>query len=156
MLVLTRLLAMTLRGIPEVMWVLLFIAFFGPGLLAGTLAIGLHSMGLLLRVFSESVDNLPYRRFEQAVTGSRLHCFATVAAPMCWRDWLTFSFFQFEANVRMAVVLGLVGVGGLGFQFSFNFEWFRFEQASTYLLVMIGLTVIIDRLSRLLKLSRVS
>lgn len=156
MLVVTRLVAMTLRGIPEVIWVLLFIAFFGPGLLAGTLAIGLHSLGLLLRVFSESVDNLPYRRFEQAASGSRLHCFATVAAPMCWRDWLTFSFFQFEANVRMAVVLGLVGVGGLGFQFSFNFEWFRFEQASTYLLVMIGLTVIIDRLSRLLKLSRVS
>ncbi len=154
MLVMTRLLAMTLRGIPEVMWVLLFIAFFGPGLVAGTLAIGLHSMGLLLRVFSESVDNLPYRKFEQAATGSRLHCFATVAAPMCWRDWLTYSFFQFEANVRMAVVLGLVGVGGLGFQFSFNFEWFRFEQASTYLLVMIGLTIIIDRLSRLLKLSR--
>ncbi|MCC5885955.1 MAG: ABC transporter permease subunit [Gammaproteobacteria bacterium] len=154
MLVTTRLLAMTLRGIPEVMWVLLFIAFFGPGLVAGTLAIGLHSMGLLLRVFSESVDNLPYRRFEQAATGSRLNAFATVAAPMCWRDWLTYSFFQFEANVRMAVVLGLVGVGGLGFQFSFNFEWFRFEQASTYLLVMIGLTVIIDRLSRFLKLSR--
>lgn len=153
-LLMTRLLALTLRGIPEVMWVLLFIAFFGPGLLAGTLAIGLHSTGLLLRVFSESVDNLPYRKFEQACTGSRLNCFATVAAPMCWRDWLTFSFFQFEANVRMAVVLGLLGVGGLGFQFSFNFEWFRFEQASTYLLVMIGLTVIIDRLSRLLKLSR--
>lgn len=152
----TRLLAMTLRGIPEVMWVLLFIAFFGPGLLAGTLAIGLHSMGLLLRVFSESVDNLPYRKFEQANTGSRLSCFATVAVPMCWRDWLTYGFFQFEANVRMAVVLGLVGVGGLGFQFSFNFEWFRFEKASTYLLVMIGLTILIDRLSRVLKLSRVS
>lgn len=154
-LVTTRLSAMTLRGIPEVMWVLLFIAFFGPGLLAGTLAIGLHSMGLLLRVFSESVDNLPLRKFEQVATGSRLQSFASVAAPMCWRDWMTFSFFQFEANVRMAVVLGLVGVGGLGFQFSFNFEWFRFEQASTYLLVMIGLTIIIDRLSRLLKLSRV-
>jgi len=130
------------------------LAFFGPGVLAGTLAIGLHSMGLLLRVFSESVDNLPYRKFEQAPTGSRLSCFATVAAPMCWRDWLTYGFFPFEANVRMAVVLGLVGVGGLGFQFSFNFEWFRFEQASTYLLVMIALTIIIDRLSRVLKLSR--
>ncbi len=155
LLVLTRILALVCRGIPEVMWVLLFIAFFGPGLLAGTLAIGLHSMGLLLRVFSESVDNQPYRRFEQGFMGSRLTLFATVAAPVSARDWLTYGFFQFESNVRMAVVLGLVGVGGLGFQFSFHFEWFRFEQASTYLLVMIGLTVAIDRLSRWLKLSRV-
>jgi phosphonate transport system permease protein len=54
------------------------------------------------------------------------------------------------------VVLGLVGVGGLGFYFSFNFEWFRFEKASTYLLMIIALTILIDRLSRWLQLSRVS
>lgn len=153
-LVTARLLALVCRGIPEVAWVLLFIAFFGPGLMAGTLAIGLHSMGLLSRVFGESVDNQPYRRYEQWFTGSRLQSYALVSVPVCWRDWFTFAFFQFEANVRMAVVLGMVGVGGLGFQFSFHFEWFRFEQAGTYLLVMIGLTVIIDRLSRYLKVSR--
>jgi phosphonate transport system permease protein len=144
------------RGVPEVMWAFLFIAFFGPGLLAGALAIALHSMGVLLRVFSETVDNIPYQRFEQSFMGSRLLCFGTVAAPMAWRDWLTYSFFQFESNVRAAVVLGIVGVGGLGFYFTFNFEWFRFEKASTHLLMIILLTVVIDRISRLLKLSRIS
>lgn len=78
-----------------------------------------------------------------------------MAVPTAWRDWLTYAFFQFEANVRTAVVLGIVGAGGLGFQFSFNFEWFRFEKAATYLLMIIALTVIIDRTSRLLRFSRV-
>jgi phosphonate transport system permease protein len=144
------------RGVPEVMWAFLFIAFFGPGLVAGTIAIAIHTMGVLVRVFSESVDNIPYRRFEQGFAGSRATCFGMVAAPIAWREWMTYSFFQFESNVRTAVVLGLVGVGGLGFYFSFNFEWFRFEKASTYLLMIIALTILIDRISRWLQLSRVS
>lgn len=155
-LALARATGLIARGVPEVMWAFLFIAFFGPGLVAGTIAIAIHTMGVLVRVFSESVDNIPYRRFEQGFTGSRATCFGMVAAPIAWREWMTYSFFQFESNVRTAVVLGLVGVGGLGFYFSFNFEWFRFEKASTYLLMIIALTILIDRISRWLHLSRVS
>jgi phosphonate transport system permease protein len=107
-------------------------------------------------VFGETVDNIPYRRFEQSFMGSRMACFGYVASPISWRDWMTYSFFQFESNVRTAVVLGIVGVGGLGFFFTFNFEWFRFEKASTHLLMIIALTIMIDRVSRLLKLSRVN
>ena len=147
--------AVIARGVPEVMWAFLCIAFFGPGLVAGTLAIALHTLGVLTRVFGEAVDNQPLRRFEPTCGASRLATYGLVAVPRVWRDWMTYSFFQFESNVRAAVVLGLVGVGGLGFQFSFNFEWFRFERAGTYLLVMVLLTVMIDRGSRLLKLSRV-
>lgn len=144
------------RGVPEVMWAFLFIAFVGPGLLAGAIAIALHSLGVLVRVFSETVDNIPYRNFEQSYMGSRMTCFACTAGPMSWRDWLTYSFFQFESNVRTGIVLGIIGVGGLGFYFTFNFEWFRFERAGTYLLIMILLTVAIDRISRGLKMSRVN
>ena len=56
----------------------------------------------------------------------------------------------------MAVVLGIVGAGGLGFEFSFHFEWFMFEKAATYLLMIIALTVLIDRIARKLQLSRAS
>lgn len=149
-----RALAMVARGVPEVMWAFLLIAFFGPGLVAGTLAIAMHTLGVLGRVFGETVDNLPLSRFEPVCGASRQVTYAAVAVPLAWRDWMTYTFFQFESNVRAAVVLGLIGVGGLGFQFSFNFEWFRFERAGTYLIAMILLTMLIDRASRLLKLSR--
>lgn len=147
--------AMIARGVPEVMWAFLFIAFFGPGLVAGTLAIAVHTVGVLTRVFGEAVDNQPLRHFEPTCGASRAMTYFLVAIPRVWRDWMTYAFFQFESNVRAAVVLGLIGVGGLGFQFNFNFEWFRFERAGTYLIVMILLTVLIDRSSRLLNLSRV-
>ena len=150
-----RAIGLVSRGVPEVMWAFLFIAFVGPGLLAGAIAIALHSMGVLVRVFSETVDNVPYRNFEQTFRGSRMTCFAYTAGPMSWKDWLTYSFFQFESNVRTGIVLGIVGVGGLGFFFTFQFEMFKHHKAGTYLLVMILLTVVIDRISRVLKLSRV-
>lgn len=153
--IVARLIAVIARGVPEVMWAFLCIAFFGPGLVAGTLAIAIHTLGVLTRVFGEAVDNLPLKRFEAASCTSRATIFGALAAPLAWRDWMTYSFFQFESNVRAAVVLGLVGVGGLGFHFSFNFEWFRFERAGTYLIVIILLTILIDRSARLLKLSRV-
>lgn len=153
--VVARLTAVVARGVPEVMWAFLCIAFFGPGLVAGTLAIALHTLGVMTRVFGEAVDNQPLRRFEPTCGASRAATYAVVAVPRVWRDWLTYSFFQFESNVRAAVVLGLIGVGGLGFQFSFNFEWFRFERAGTYLVMMVLLTAAIDRGSRGLKLSRV-
>lgn len=148
--------AMVARGVPEIMWAFLLIAFFGPGLVAGALAIALHTLGVLTRVFGEAVDNQPLRRFEPTCGASRQMTYAVVAVPLVWRDWMTYAFFQFESNVRAAVVLGLIGVGGLGFQFNFNFEWFRFERAGTYLIVMILLTVLIDRGARLMRLSRVT
>lgn len=156
LLALARAVAVVARGVPEVMWAFLLIAFFGPGLVAGTLAIALHSFGVLARVYGESVDNLPWRRLELACGASRLASFAVIAVPLCWREWMTYAFFQFESNVRAAVVLGLIGVGGLGFHFGFQFEWFRFERAGTYLIVIILLTVLVDRVSRWLKISRVS
>lgn len=154
-LMLARLIGLTARGVPEVMWAFLFIAFFGPGLLAGTVAITIHTVGVLVRVFGETVDNIPYRRFEQTFMGSRMACFGYVAAPTSWRDWLTYSFFQFESNVRTSVVLGIVGVGGLGFMFDSNWGFSQHERAATCLIMIILLTVVIDRISRALKLSRV-
>ncbi|MCK6438703.1 MAG: ABC transporter permease subunit [Planctomycetes bacterium] len=149
-----RICAVTARGVPEIAWALIFVFFFTIGPLPGALAIGIHSFGVLVRVFTESIDNLPYRTLERAYTGSRQTTFTNAAMPMVWREWATYSFFQFESNVRAGVVLGLVGLGGLGFSFYSNFQWFMFEQASTYLIVIILLTMIIDRISRALKLGR--
>jgi phosphonate transport system permease protein len=151
-----RAVALGARGVPEVLWAIFFITFFGLGVAAGAAAIAIHSMGVLVRVFSETVDNIPYRRFEQTFSGSKVSCFLYTAGPISWRDWLTYSFFQFESNVRAGVVLGIIGEVGLGFLFSSYFEiTHNYRYAASSLLVIILLTVVIDRLSRLLKLTRV-
>ena len=74
--------------------------------------------------------------------------------PAAWRDWKTYAFFQFEVNVRMGVVLGMVGAGGLGDAFQTNLLFRENHRAGTFLWAMVLLTVGIDRLSRRLLLVR--
>jgi phosphonate transport system permease protein len=148
-----RMLALVFRSLPEVAWLLLFAAFLRMGVLAGLLALMVHSSGVLARVFVESVDNVPYRRYEQTFLGSRPATFLYAALPSSAREWLTYSFFQFESNVRTGVMLGIIGVGGLGDRFHSAYEGMRdWNRAGTYLLAMILFTTLIDRTARAFRL----
>lgn len=149
-----RAIALFLRSVPEVLWALILIRLLSIGTLPAVLAIGAHSAGVLARVFTETVDNLPYRRLELTHLGSRRATYVAVAVPVCWRDWMTYAFFQFEANVRTGIVLGLVGLSGLGMAFGEARQWAIWGQASTLLLTMVLLTTVIDRIARGLGLSQ--
>jgi phosphonate transport system permease protein len=150
----TRGFALLLRGIPEVAWVLILMTFFRQGVTPCVLAVVLHSTGVLLRVFTETLDNVPYRRLEQVSGTCRPQIFLYGGLPTVWPDWKTYAFFQFEVNVRIGVLLGAVGAGGLGDKFDSNLQLREFAWASTFLWAMVLLTVCIDRVSRFLLLRR--
>jgi phosphonate transport system permease protein len=141
-------LALLFRAVPEVAWILVLAIFFSLGVIPGLLAVVLHSAGVLARVFTESVDNIPYGRYESLYGGSRSRTFLYAALPEARADWWTYSFFQFESNVRAGVVLGVIGIGGIGDSFHTSFVHGSLHRASTFLLAMIALTVLIDRLAR--------
>ena len=137
-----------LRGVPEVAWVWILSLFFLTGIEAAVGALALHSAGLLARVFTETVDNVPYRRLENVGAPGRGAAFLYGALPLSRSDWRTYALFQFESNVRTGVVLGIVGVGGIGFYFSRSLAHGAMGRASTFLLATVLLTVAIDRVSR--------
>ncbi len=151
---LARGLALVMRAIPEVAWLWIFATFFTLGVLPAILAMALHTTGVLARVFTETVDDIPYRSYERSYMGSRSQLFAYAAVPRSLHNWLSYTFFQFESNVRTSVSLGIIGVGGLGDSFDWSFKFWALERASTFLLAMILLTTAIDRLSRALRLRR--
>jgi phosphonate transport system permease protein len=148
----TRSLTLVLRSIPEVAWLLIFAAFFRIGILAGVLAVAVHSSGVLGRVFVESVDNLPYRPFEQSFQGSRPTTFLYAALPSVAREWGSYSFLQFEANLRAGLVVGIIGIGGLGERFHASVQSFNFPRVGLFLLTMVLLTTAVDRFSRAFKI----
>lgn len=150
----TRALALVLRGVPEVAWVVLLAVFFRQGVTPCVIAVALHSTGVLQRVFTETVDNISYRGLERIGGACRPGIYLYGALPAAWPDWKTYAFFQFEVNVRIGVVLGWVGAGGLGDKFDSNLKWMELHQAATYLWAMVALTVVIDRTARWLQLRR--
>lgn len=153
-LVLARLLALLLRAIPEVAWVVLLAVFWKQGITPCVIAVALHSTGVLHRVFAETTDNLSYRTLERGHGPRRRDLFVYSALPRIWPDWRTYAFFQFEVNMRIGIALGTVGAGGLGERFRGNLDWRQFHTASSFLWAMVLLTIVVDRLSRRLQLRR--
>jgi phosphonate transport system permease protein len=143
-----RTLTAVLRGVPEVAWVWILALFFLTGIEAALGALLIHSAGVLARVFTETVDNIPYRRLEAVGAPGRASAFTHGALPMSRADWRSYALFQFESNVRTGVVLGIVGVGGLGHLFRRALAHRAMDRCATFLIALVLLTLVIDRLSR--------
>ncbi|WEK30234.1 MAG: phosphonate ABC transporter, permease protein PhnE [Candidatus Pseudomonas phytovorans] len=149
----SRLLLNALRAIPELVWAALTVLAAGLGPNAGTLALALHTAGVLGRLFAEALENAP----PEPATAIRLQggsqvaafCFGTL--PNLWPQLLAYSLYRWENNIRMASVLGFVGAGGLGQMLYTTLSLFQEAQASTVIIGMLVLVLLVDVLSDVLR-----
>ncbi|MDF0730240.1 phosphonate ABC transporter, permease protein PhnE [Pseudomonas entomophila] len=148
-----RLLLNALRAIPELVWAALTVFAAGLGPNAGTLALALHTSGVLGRLFAEALENAPV---EPAAAirlqgGSQVAAFCFGTLPNLWPQLLAYSLYRWENNIRMASVLGFVGAGGLGQMLYTTLSLFQEAQASTVIIAMLVLVLLVDALSDLLR-----
>ena len=145
----TRLLLNGLRAIPELVWAALMVLAAGLGPNAGTLALALHTAGVLGRLFAEALENTPTAPAEaiRLQSGSQISAFCYGTLPNLWPQLLAYSLYRWENNIRMASVLGFVGAGGLGQMLYVSLSLFQEAQASTVILAMLVLVFAVDALS---------
>lgn len=148
-----RLLLNALRAIPELVWAALTVLAAGLGPNAGTLALALHTAGVLGRLFAEALENAPP---EPAAAirlqgGSQVAAFCFGTLPNLWPQLLAYSLYRWENNIRMASVLGFVGAGGLGQMLYTTLSLFQEAQASTVIMGMLVLVLLVDALSDVLR-----
>ncbi|MDH0619351.1 MULTISPECIES: phosphonate ABC transporter, permease protein PhnE [Pseudomonas] len=150
---LARLLLNALRAIPELVWAALTVLAAGLGPNAGTLALALHTAGVLGRLFAEALENAS----PEPAAALRLQGAGQVAAfcygtlPNLWPQLLAYSLYRWENNIRMASVLGFVGAGGLGQLLYTTLSLFQEAQASTVIIGMLALVFLVDALSDVLR-----
>lgn len=144
-----RLLLNALRAIPELVWAALMVLAADLGPNAGTLALALHTAGVLGRLFAEALENTPTAPAEaiRLQGGSQLLAFCYGTLPNLWPQLLAYSFYRWENNIRMASVLGFVGAGGLGQMLYVNLSLFQEAQASSVILAMLLLVLAVDSFS---------
>ena len=148
-----RLLLNVLRAVPELVWASLMVLAAGLGANAGTLALALHTAGVLGRLFAEALENLPTAP-AQAVRlagGSRLSAFCYGSLPLLWPQLLAYTLYRWENNIRMASVLGFVGAGGLGQLLYFYLGLLQQAQAASAIMAMMLLVLAVDALSSRLR-----
>ncbi len=143
---LTRLVLNGLRSIPELVWAALLIIAAGLGPFAGTLALALHTTGVLGRLFAEAIENAPpgpaFALRVQGVASGRIFLYATL--PQILPQLLSYTLYRWENNIRAAAVLGVVGGGGLGQMLSFHMGLFHMRETSSILIAMILLVAMVD------------
>ena len=146
-----RLLLNALRSVPELVWAALLLIAAGLGPFPGTLALALHTTGVLGRLFAESIENAaPGPAFALRVRGvSEARVFLYATLPQIWPQVISYTLYRWENNIRAAAVLGVVGAGGLGQMLSYHLGLFQMHETSTVLLGMIALVALVDALSHL-------
>ena len=145
----TRLLLNALRSVPELVWAALLLIAAGLGPFAGTLALAIHTAGVLGRLFSEAIENAPTGPGDalrtQGLGRVRVFLFATL--PQVLPQLMSYTLYRWENNIRAAAVLGVVGAGGLGQLLAFHMGLFHMGKTATILGAMLALVALVDGLS---------
>ncbi|CAM2743990.1 phosphonate ABC transporter, permease protein PhnE [Fructilactobacillus fructivorans] len=105
-----------IRAFPEIVLAIMFIKAVGPGSFAGIMALGIHSIGMLGKLFSESIEEMNHSSEYSIVAagGSKPQVFALSTWPTILPALISYTLYSFEISVRSASILGLVGAGGIG------------------------------------------
>lgn len=142
----TRIIISVLRSIHELLWAVLLLAAFGLNHLTAVLAIAIPYAGILAKVFSEMVDEVP-RGAATAMReagASSLHVFFFGLLPRALPDMSAYAFYRFECAIRSSAVLGFFGFPTLGYYIAASFENLLFGEVWTYLYVLFGLVALMD------------
>ena len=145
----TRLLLNALRSIPELVWAALLLISAGLGPFAGTLALALHTSGVLGRLFAESLENAPpgpgFALRVQGAGSGKVFLYASL--PQVLPQLMSYVLYRWENNIRAAAVLGVVGAGGLGQMLAFHMGLFHMAKTATIIGAMLLLVALVDALS---------
>jgi len=142
-------LASILRTIPDMVWVLLLVPAYGLGTLAGTMALLIASVGLLTRSFAEALDEVDKGQLEAVKTTGAgwLQTMSRAVLPQFLPQFVSWSLFGWDTNVRSSTVIGMVGAGGLGFAIQSGIKLFQFEEVTMAILMTVVLFIGIEMIT---------
>ena len=141
-----RFILVATRSVHSLMWALFFVAIFGPGALAGMLAIAVHSIGFTGKFLSEAIEEARPGPIEalKAAGASPLAILIKGYWPQVKPAFLSISVFRWDINVRESAVLGLVGGGGLGMALDTALSNLYWDQAGLVLVVIFAVVIVTE------------
>jgi phosphonate transport system permease protein len=137
------------RAVPDLVWALLFVTAVGLGPFPGGLALAVHSIGMMGRLFAETIEHMDMAPIDAlSLTGARrMQVFTHGVLPSVLPSLLGISLYRLDENIRSSLVLGFVGAGGLGFQLLTAMNLFQYQQVSVLLIVTFVIVLAAERLS---------
>ena len=143
------------RAINEIIFALLFVVAVGLGPVAGVLALAIHNVGIISKLFSEAVEAIDPRPVEgiRSTGASRFQEVLFGVIPQVAPLWSSYTLYRFETNVRSATVLGIVGAGGIGQSLYETIRSFQYGPTAAIVIIIVVTVMLIDIFSARLRKS---
>src|SRR5919112_2476333 len=137
------------RSVPDILWALVFVVALGLGPFPGTLALAVHSVGILGKLLSETLESVPSRPVGalRATGAGALQAFLFGRLPQAISGYPSLTLYQWECNIRSATILGFVGAGGVGQQILVSMNLFDYPKVATLVGATIIAVLLVDRFS---------
>ncbi len=141
------------RAVPDVVLAIVFFRVFGFGGLTGVLAMGLHSIGMIGKLYADAIEHLDEgpRTAIRAAGGGRVQELAAGVLPQVLPSFIATSLHRLDINLRVSVVLGFVGVGGIGMEIAHALGELDYQRGMALALVVLALCVVVELLSGALR-----
>lgn len=144
-----------LRAVPEIVIALVLIFLLGGGPVPAMIAIALHTVGALGKLFSEVNENASLKPVDglASVGASWTQRMMLGVIPQVAPNYLSYALLRFEINIRASAILGFVGAGGIGYDLRNTMSWGqgKFDEAAAIFLLLFATIVIVDQCSSVLR-----
>lgn len=142
----SRLLLNAFRAVDTLVYALFFVAAVGLGPFPGVLAVIVYTATVLAKLYSEAIEAIEPGPVEavRATGATSLQVLRWGVLPQLVPQFLSFTLYRFETNIRAAAVLGFVGAGGIGFYVQTYLRLLNYPAAASVLLVLVGLVMVVD------------
>ena len=145
----TRTLLNATRSVEPLVMVIVFVVWVGIGPFAGSLALALHTIAALAKLYSEQVESILPGPLEavQATGADRLQTIVYAVIPQIIPPYISFTMYRWDINVRMSTIIGFAGGGGIGFLLQQNINLRDYRAASVQMLAIAVVVASMDYIS---------
>lgn len=141
------------RSVPELLWAMIFVFVFNPGILPGALALAVHNFGVLGKLCSEVIENMDLsgtRNLAASGASNGQQLIFGIFPELLSKIW-GYILYRWEVIIRSTIIVGFVGAGGLGEAFRLAMSFFHYSEITLYMICYLILVYFVDIISSLIK-----
>ncbi len=141
------------RALPDLIVMLFFVAIVGLGAFPGVMALALSSIGMLGKLFADAIEEVDPKPLEslEAIGATKVQVIRFAVLPQVMPSVIANTLYRFEVNIRMSILLGAVGAGGIGFNLVTSVRLLRYQEAMAAILIILILVTACEKSSEMLR-----
>jgi phosphonate transport system permease protein len=142
-----------MRAVPVMVWGIIFVAAVGLGPMPGVMALAVHSMGMLIKVFSDSIEEIDEGFIEalKATGANKIQIITRGVIPATFTSSLSWFLLRLDIDLRYSTLLGMVGAGGIGWELVYSMRNYNLNRALFVTLIIFAMLFALEIINNSIK-----